>query len=324
MKSTKTALIILGICLLIMRADNAYAGLKVSAIGKTYTPPEGRLAISTTRSNLGGSTSVRNNSADHLIWKSQGYYQRNRDLGQVFMPEHDFRLDAIVLRTGPSDSAVKAKTPGAELFLQFFEVTGEPKINDNGTPLGTNSTHGFSTNHRSDDFIEGVQYRSFHLVKGGHFPDLPPTKDVNDNPTGNDKGKLHYLRFDLTDEDELVFEAGKRYAFMVGFVRPGPQRAFTLGNENAAGVKASPSMADRHDYYHNGWGLRREGDGTTPPTMVGSEESSVANDVLARLVRESLFKQPPERYELSPTTDGYPDVDTYRDLEFYMESKASL
>jgi hypothetical protein len=25
------------------------------------------------------------------------------------------------------------------------------------------------------------------------------------------------------------------------------------------------------------------------------------------------------RFDLSPTSDGYPDVDTYRDLEFYFE-----
>ena len=300
---------------------NASAGLRVSAIGKSYAPPEGRTPISTTRSNLGGSTSIRNNDAEHLIWKSSGYFQRNRDLGQVFTARKDFSLDAIVLRTGPSDSAVKAGAPGAEVFVQFFEVLGNPRINDNGTPQGTAAKHGFSKNHRCDDYIEGVEYRPLHLVRGGQFPDLPATRDMQDEPTGNSEGTLHYLRFDLTDNDELRFESGKRYAFMLGFVEPGRQRAFTLGNENAAGVDASPSLTDQHDYYHDGWGLRREGDGTVPPTMTGKPELPASADLRQKLTSESLFDQPPARFGLSPTTDGYPDVDTYRDLEFYLEAQ---
>ena len=297
----------------------AQAGLRVTALGKTYSPPPDRTAIHTTRSNLGGSTSIRNVTVSNLKWKNQGYFQRNRDLGQVFVPKQDFRLDAIVLRTGPSDSAVKAGASGAEIFLQFFEVIGEPRINDNGTGPGMDSEHGFSRNHRCDDFIEGVEYHSIHIARGGVFPNLPPTRDKTGNPTGSDEGKLHYLRLDLTGDDELVFKAGKGYAFMLGFIEPGPERAFTLGNYNAAGVNAAPSITDNHDYYHDGWGLRREGDGTTPPTMTGSPEQALDMSIRKKLIRESMFDTLPSRLELSPTTDGYPDVDTYRDLEFYLE-----
>jgi len=299
------------------------AAIEVQAIGKVYEPLEGRTAICTARSDLGGSTSVRNVMASNLKWKNQGYFQRNRDLGQVFMPTEDFKVDAIVLRTGPSDSAVKAGAPGAELFLQFFRVVGSPRINNNGTGLGTDSKHGFSKNHRCDDYIEGVAYRSIHIARGGVFPDLPPTKDESGNPTGNDAGKLHYFRLDLTGADELVFKAGNRYAFMLGFVEPGPERAFTLGNYNAAGVNAEPSLTDGHDYNHDGWGLRREGDGTKPPTMTGLAEPPSDEEILKILFRESLFDVPPKRFELSPTTEGYPDVDTYRDLEFYIEVHSS-
>jgi len=304
-----------GIC------SSVQAGLRVATSGKTYTPRIDRTPIHTTRSNPGGSTSIRNVTASNLAWKSQGYFQRNRDLGQVFAPKADFKLDAIVLRTGPSDSAVKAGAPGAEIFLQFFEVSGKPRINDNGTGPGMEARHGFSKNHRCDDYIEGVRYRSIHLVQGGIFPDLPPTRDKAGEPTGDSTGKLHYLRFDLTDTDELLFRAGKRYAFMVGFDQPGVERALTLGNYNAASVNAEPSLTDRHDYYHDGWGLRREGDGTKPPTMTGSAEQPSDARLLQKLIRESLFEPAPKRFELSPTTDGYPDVDTYRDLEFYIEGK---
>lgn len=297
------------------------AGLRVAALGKTYVPPQYRTPIQTTRSNPGGSTSVRNVTAPHLQWNSQGYFQRNRDLGQVFAPKDDFKLGAIVLRTGPSDSAVKTGAPGAEIFLQFFEVIGKPRINDNGTGPGAQATHGFSKNHRCDDYIEGVEYRSIHIVPGGIFPDLPPTRDKSGNPTGNNTGELHYFRLDLTGADELSFRAGKRYAFMLGLVDPGPERAFTLGNYNAAGVNAPPSLADSHDLYHDGWGLRREGDGTKPPTMTGNAEPPSDGALLKKLIGESLFESPTKRLDLSPTTDGYPDVDTYRDLEFYIEGK---
>ena len=41
------------------------------------------------------------------------------------------------------------------------------------------------------------------------------------------------------------------------------------------------------------------------------------------LIEQSLFPTGPKRFKLEPGTDGYPDVDTYRDLEFYLEATAS-
>jgi hypothetical protein len=267
----------------------------------------------------GGSTSVRNTDLANLEWKQQGYYQRNRDLGQVFTVEKDFWLDAIVLRSGPSDNAVLAGAPGAKVFIQFFEVAGVPRINDNGTPMGTKATHGFSTNHRCDDFIEGVEYKPIRVVKGGVFPNIPPTKDFDDNAVNGDAGKLHYMRWNLKGEDQMKFEAGKRYAFVIGFEEPGRHRGFTLSNPNAASVNAPPSLTDAHDRYHGGWGLRREGDGTVPPAMHPQADSPADEALRSKLIRESLFAMGDGRYALSPTTDGYPDVDTYRDLQFYLE-----
>ncbi len=185
-------------------------------------------------------------------WKEEGYFKRNRDLGQVFLPKYDFHLDALVLRLGPSDNAVKSGAPGAELFLQFFEVIGEPSINDNDTPQGTDSKHEFSKNHRCDDFIDGVTYRSIRIARGGIFPELPPT-------------------------------------------------------------------TDKYDNYHDGWALRREGDGTIPPIMTGKQKQPDDATLFNKMVKESIFNDPPARYNLSPTSEGYPDVDTYRDLEFYLE-----
>lgn len=257
-------------------------------------------------SNLGGNTSVRNESP--LIWKDKGYYRRARDLGQVFTAPQDFTLEAIVLRTGNAHLAFLPGAAGAEVFVQFFEVTGTPVINDNGTPPETSAKHGFSTNHRCDDFVMGVQYQPLRVVTGGRLPDLSPQGD----------GKLTYMKWSFTGEDRLRFEEGQRYAFMVGFVEPAPERNFTLANRNNAGSPRKPAMVDGLDTYPDGWGLRREGSGKTPPLKVPGEQPPEDPVMLMQLKRESAFPQGEARYAITPTCEGYPDVDTYRDLEFYI------
>jgi len=241
------------------------------------------------------------------------------DLGQVFTAERDCRLEAIVLRTGPDTGAVLSGTPGAKVFLEFFEVTGTPRIHDNGTPPGAEARHGFSKDHRCDDYLLGVEYRPMMVVTGGVFPELPPTRDFQGEPNGTSAGCMVYLRWSLKGEAQLRLEAGKRYAFMVGFEEPGRERGFTLANANAASVNAPPSLTDTHDRYTGGWGLRREGDGTVPPTMLPGPQPPEDSARLNRLRTEALFSSGEQRFRLSPTTDGFPDVDTYRDLEFYLE-----
>lgn len=39
-----------------------------------------------------------------------------------------------------------------------------------------------------------------------------------------------------------------------------------------------------------------------------------------RLLKEAAFPEGDARYAILPTSDGYPNVDTYRDLEFYIEA----
>lgn len=292
-------------------------GLSIEAIGKTYRPDFANVAAYQNKADTGGSTSVRNNSESRLEWKKQGYFQRNRDLGQVFTPEKDIWLSAIVLRTGPTDKAMLSGTPGAKVYIQFFEVSGTPRINDNGTPTGTEAKHGFSKNHRCDDYIEGVDYLPIKVVKGGMFPDIPSTFEEG-HPVNGDSGKLVYMRWRLTGEP-MKFLAGNRYAFIVGFEEPGKGLGFTLANFNAAGIAAPPALDDSHDLYKGGWGLRREGDGTLPPTMLPGENPPAEINKLTGFIRESLFATGDDRYALAPTTNGYPDVDTYRDLDFALE-----
>jgi hypothetical protein len=255
-----------------------------------------------------GNTSIRN--ASPLVWKDKGYFQRARDLGQVFTVDQDFTLDAVILRTGNAHLAYLPGTAGAEVMIQFFEVTGTPAIHDNGTPKGTSATHGFSTNHRCDDFITGITFKSLRVVEGGIMPDIGTMAH----------GKLTYLKWDLTGDDELRFEGGKRYAFMVGFTHPDADRNFTLSNRNNAASPKKPSLDDG-DLYSGGWALRREGNGHNPPLMVPGEAPPADPVKLARLRAESSFPEGAARYAASPTTDGYPDVDTYRDLEFLILCK---
>jgi hypothetical protein len=265
-----------------------------------------RVIIKQLSANLGGNTSVRNQSPH--VWKDKGFYQRARDLGQVFTAPHDFGLDAIVLRTGNGSLAFLPGAAGAEVFVQVFEVTGTPAINDNGTPPGAQAKHGFSTNHRCDDFVTGVQYKPLRIVEGGRLPDLAANSD----------GKLSYLKWAFTGEQPLRFEKGKRYAFMVGFVEPGAERNLTLANRNNASSPRAPAIADEEDTYPGGWGLRREGNGRTPPLMIPGEQPPTDPSVLRQLEAESTFPTSDARYAIPPTCDGYPDVDTYRDLEFYI------
>ena len=297
---------------------DAQGELVVTDLGKTYTRDTAATPahLFFANSDTGGSTSVRRVDRTNLKWKTQGYYQRNRELGQTFnVPAGDtITLDAIVLRTGNSHSAILGNTAGAGLYLQVFEVAGTPEINDNGTPLGTESTHGFSTNHRTDDFLEGVTYRSLVVATGGTFPDLPGTDKTGDQP-----GHLRYLRWDLRGDAELTLPGGKRYAFMVGFSNPAPGYGFTLGNNNLAAGPDGPAL--RQDA--NGerwWSIRREGDGTLPPTQHPGDTPPTDSTLVTALQNESLYA-PGHELELQPTTDGFPDVDTYRTVEFYLETK---
>ena len=290
--------------------------LAVTDLGKTYSRNPDRTPdyLFYDSADKGGSTSVRRTTRDHLKWKHQGYFQRNRELGQVFnVPAGDtITLDAIVLRTGNSASAVLENTAGAGLYLQLFEVIGTPVIDDNGTPAGTESTHGYTDNHRADDHLRGVTYNSLLVAGGGTFPDLPPT-----GKNGGESGHLRYLRWDLLGDGELTLAGGKRYAFLVGFAEPGPGQGFTLGNNNLAADPAAPAL--RTD--PNGWawwGIRREGDGTLPPTRYPGERPPADPEQLTSLQDESLYV-PDHPLTLAPTTDGFPDVDTYRCFEFYVE-----
>ena len=54
------------------------------------------------------------------------------------------------------------------------------------------------------------------------------------------------------------------------------------------------------------------------PLMIPGEQPPADSSVLRQLEAESTFPTGDARYAIPPTCDGYLDVDTYRDLEFYI------
>jgi hypothetical protein len=72
------------------------------------------------------------------------------------------------------------------------------------------------------------------------------------------------------------------------------------------------------DNYSGGWGLRREGNGKNPPRKIPGDQPPEDAEQLRQLREESSFPPGEARFMIPPTCEGYPDVDTYRDHEFYM------
>jgi hypothetical protein len=141
-------------------------------------------------------------------------------------------------------------------------------------------------------------------------------------PFGVQPGQLRYFRFDPTGDDEIVLRGGKRYVFMIGFDEPGRDRGLGI----AITTKVHKLDAAEFDRDSNGairWAVRREGDGTLPPTTIDAAEPPAELRLRSKLIRESTF--PSNHWDtLRPTSKGYPDVDTYRTRQFYIETKPVL
>lgn len=328
--------------LYLLLAPSVFAGLQIEDLGKTYAPisPSGLSHhLATKKAVCDGNTSLRNNAEEHLKWKGSpnsngfGYFQRNRDLGQVFnVPGIGTQtVHSIVLRTSKGNSAVLSGTPGAEIYIQLFEVKlieGERlRINDNQTPKGSRATHGFDMRlHRCDDFVEGIEYIPLQRVSGGIFPEtIPPTthhafrKDQDGNRLPEQDGHLRFFRIKMTGDDVWKLEGGKRYAFMIGFEDAGKDQGLALAIDSHTHLSAAPEFL-KDIKGMPWWGIRREGNGQLPPTMIELSKPPQDKKLLQQLINESLFASN-HWNSLAPTTDGYPDVDTYHILQFYLETE---
>ncbi|MCC5844536.1 MAG: hypothetical protein JJU05_09815 [Verrucomicrobia bacterium] len=255
------------------------------------------------------------------------YYFRDRDLGQTFTTgDEGFRLQAITVRLQPVDVA-GADPANAKVSVQFFKVTGSPEINDNGTAAGlypgTNrhhnprwDTYAFKWphdpddrntpdrrpfKHYSDDFIEGLHFEHLHHATGGVVPAGLTTND--------------YMRWEFTGENQINFEPNTRYAMLFMFdepAKPGVNRNIPLSNINVLpGGTLTMPMPGEHM-------IRRDGASTVFEEVFITDLND-PEDVAASQAAASFPENLAERLAIQPGTLGYPDVDTYRTLYFYIE-----
>ncbi len=249
------------------------------------------------------------------------YIMRNRDLGQTFTYHETEakQLKSVTLRLGFGSNVVRNGMYGQSLSIQIFKVTGEPVLNENGTTGSDLAFHGFPHDRFShhipakrDDYFEGEEYEHLGIVSGFRFPfrrefgfETADTSFIDPNHS-NLKGK--YLKFRIPESESIVLQPGQKYAFLILIDEPGEGHGFTLANHYDGN-------------YGGGHGIRREGDGTFPPARAYPEHDFTHRFNSAALKSARLSADLNERLSLSPGTNGYPDVDTWRDLEFYIEAR---
>lgn len=233
--------------------DTCLAGLEITASATPQAPPAGDPAVLVhhARDDAGGNTSLRfvaNRKVDANKYPPDGVTvfarsareqpQRDRDLGQTFLTgDRPVRLDALFLRVGLGDAAVLPGAPGARVAVQWFAVTGEPRLNDHGTP-GFAGKFDRANSPELDDYLEGEQYFPLRTIEAR----LPAALKRGD-----------YLKFDFTGDDEFVLEPHRTYAFLLLFLERAEQRGLTLANEYYGTYTPAPANRFR------GHGIRREG-----------------------------------------------------------------
>lgn len=253
-RARSAKLLVLLSCLMVsVRCVTLRAGLDITASAKPLAPPPGHpsVLVHHATDDKGGNTSLRfmaNRKVDANKYPTHSVTvfgrlareqpQRDRDLGQTFLTgDQGGQLDALFLRVGHADLAVLTHTPGARVAVQWFEVTGPPRLNDHGTP-GFAGTFDRVTSPELDDHLEGEAYTPLRVVEGR----LPAALHRSD-----------YLKLDFTGADEFRLEPGRAYAFLLMFLDRAPQRGMTLANEYYGTY--TPDLANKF----RGHALRREG-----------------------------------------------------------------
>lgn len=305
-------------------------------LSMTESAPSGPgLIVSYAGADTGGNTSVANDGSDIFKWSGASpfahedwghfaphgtevpYVKRDRDLGQTFTydGEEPARLEAITLRTGFGTDVVRPGTYGQAVSLQLFRVSGDAVVHDNGTTGAASARHGFPHNRTSapipaerDDYLTGEHYAPIVVAGGARFPskaDFGLDKAVPADP--DDKRlKGRYLRWDLDPDSQVVLEPGATYAFLVMIDEAGPERGFTLANHYRGA-------------YPGGHGIRRDGNGTFPPAPADPSKAFHDPENAAAIASAHFPKELAARVAIPPGTNGYPDVDTWRDLSFWIE-----
>jgi hypothetical protein len=252
----------------------------------TEVPPQGEKIVIQNDPpwiDKAGKTSIRYTTNKAL--KTEGL---GRQVG-YYIRDRDLGQTFMTGKNGFELAAITVRTTDSifsgaantRISIQLLEVRGEPKFNDNGTRSG--QVVNWSKEAWTDDYIEGETYRSLAVLQGAQLPLLLPPRS--------------YLRFELDTGIKLRLKARRRYAFLLMFESAGENRALALYCSNGK----------NQDSYPVGHAIRREAKGTTPPKP---------NDL-----EDARFPGFSSRIAIQPTTNGYPDVDTYRDFTFFIEKK---
>lgn len=297
------------------------AGLEIRRLDEV--PSGSQVLLAVTNFNKGGNTSIRfyphkNRGLKYDSVLKKYYYTRDRDLGQTFRTgPHPLRVEALTLRTGFGTMPFRPGAVGAEMFVQWIEVKGQPVTNNHGTSTSVPGTRWQTYNPAdpiTDDYLEGETFYNLRVVRGGYMPDLTSYKS---DPAGA-PGNGQWIRFSFTGDDVVELEPNRAYAFLVGFVEPASVRALTLANEFRG-------------RYPDGHGIRREGSADTPAFFNPAEATPYTQALLISDTNQSQalavalekagfpanIKQRVE--DMTFGTMGMPDVCTFRDLVFVIE-----
>lgn len=246
------------------------------------------------------------------------YIKRDRDLGQTFLFEEETPkyLQSITVQTGFGYNTIREATYGKDVAIQIFEVQGSTRLNSNSSEGNTRAYHGWPHDRsdermtpEKDDYLVGEKYKSVKVIRGYTFPsqkDFGFSENETIDPN-HKKIKGQYLKFDIPKDEQIIMQPGKTYAFLIMIENMTKNAGFTLANL----YKGT---------YEHGHGIRRDGNGVFPPERAYPSED-FDHQVNRKAMEAAHFPQDfDKRAAISPGTNGYPDVDTWRDLVFYIEA----
>jgi hypothetical protein len=248
------------------------------------------------------------------------YIKRDRDLGQTFTYTDKIpkKLAAITVCTGYGTNAVRPNMYHKSISIQIFEVSGVPSFNNNGSNSSVSAYHGFphnritdSISHIRDDYFTGEVYTSIGLFTGAFFPGKKEFGFPDNNrvvPADHHLLKGKYLRFELPKNNAIVLYPERKYAFLIMIDKIGNDCGFTLANN----YKGS---------YLGGHAIRRDGSGSFPPVPADPQKNFTDAGNAKSLSSAHFPSDFKKRTSIPPGTNGYPDVDTWRDLLFMIEGQ---
>lgn len=250
--------------------------------------------------------------------KEVPYIKRDRDLGQTFRitGNKPVKLRALTVRLGFGTNVVRPGIYGEKISLQFYEVSGQTILDINGSDKGTRAFHGFPHDRMKneipperDDYLTGEKYDQVAIYKGFNFPSAEDFgfADNATVPPDHEKLKGRLLKFILPGNEAIILEPGRQYAFMIMINEQGEDHGFTLAN-NYSGT------------YPDGHAIRRDGSGIFPPVTANPLYDFTSPENREAYKSAHFPKKLQERLAIEPSTNGYPDVDTWRDLYFILQA----